>query len=117
MTLGERIRSLRETANLSQAKIEKRTGIKREYLSRIENEGLKNLTLKTLQSLGKGLKVDPAILITDDLEILAVAFNSFEGKSFFNRFRNLSPDHQQQVLNLITFLEHQERNRTCEKKV
>lgn len=70
MTLGKKIRHLRLEANLSQFELEQRTGIKREYLSRLENERLKNVTLKTLRKLGKGLRVNPAIFLTDDPQIL-----------------------------------------------
>lgn len=80
MTLGERIKSLRLTTDLSQGELEQKTGIKREYLSRLEAGKLPNPTLKTLKILAKGLKVDPAVLVTDDLKILAIIVPNEKGK-------------------------------------
>jgi transcriptional regulator with XRE-family HTH domain len=37
MIIGERLRALREERNLSQGHIEKRTGLLRCYVSRVEN--------------------------------------------------------------------------------
>lgn len=66
MTLGERIRHLREAINLSQAELAKRIGMKREYLSRLENGGLDNPTIKTLRRLAKGLRIELAALLIDN---------------------------------------------------
>ena len=57
MTIGEKIKAIRENQGLSQSEIERRTGIKREYLSKIENCELKNPTYNTLQKIAKGLGV------------------------------------------------------------
>lgn len=62
MILGERIRNVRIAAGLSQSQLEKRTGIKREYLSKLETSSLKNPTIDTL------------IKITDGCEITLVKF-------------------------------------------
>jgi len=37
MIIGDRLRTLREQKNLSQGQIEKRTGLLRCYISRVEN--------------------------------------------------------------------------------
>ncbi len=37
MLLGDRLRALRETKKLSQGDIEERSGLKRSYISRVEN--------------------------------------------------------------------------------
>lgn len=37
MLIGDRIRALREAKNLSRGDIENRTGLKRSYVSRVEN--------------------------------------------------------------------------------
>lgn len=85
MTLGERLRSLRLAAELTQAELEQRTGIKREYLSKIENEKLDNPTLKTLQKLAKGLGVNPAALVTDNPKILAIIISPSKRKKYENK--------------------------------
>lgn len=56
-TLGERLKEIRLAKGLSQSEIERRTGLKREYLSKIENCDLKNPTVLTLERLAKGLEV------------------------------------------------------------
>lgn len=72
MTLGKKIRNLREAANLSQTGLEKRTGLKREYLSKLENGKLGNPTIRTLRRIAGGLKVDIVALLTDDPQILTI---------------------------------------------
>lgn len=54
-TLGGKIREIRMAKGLSQSEIERRTGLKREYLSKIENCDLKNPTYLTLKKLAKGM--------------------------------------------------------------
>jgi transcriptional regulator with XRE-family HTH domain len=61
--LGKRIRRLREYKGLSQSEMEKRTGIKREYLSKIETDDLKNPTYFTLIKIAKGLGISVAELL------------------------------------------------------
>lgn len=101
MALGERIRKLRLAAKLSQGDVERESGILREYISKLETGDIENPTFKTLQRLSKGLGVDIDILVTDNPQILAMTILSFE-------LRKLSPAHQQQILEFIAFLEHQE---------
>jgi transcriptional regulator with XRE-family HTH domain len=49
MIIGDRLRSLREEKKLSQGDIEKRTGLFRSYISRVEN----NHTVPTIETLEK----------------------------------------------------------------
>lgn len=72
MKLGKRLKSLRKARNLSQADLEKKTGIKREYLSKMETDDLKNPTLNTMTKPAKGLGfADAAIFLTSDPQVLA----------------------------------------------
>jgi transcriptional regulator with XRE-family HTH domain len=54
--IGERIRSLRESRQLSQGDIEQRSGLLRSYLSRVEN-GHTVPSLETLERLARALEV------------------------------------------------------------
>lgn len=54
MTLGKRIQTARLAKGLSQSQFEKVTGIKREYISKLENDELKNPTYNTLLKIAKG---------------------------------------------------------------
>src|SRR5271170_4211823 len=56
MIIGDRIRSLRETKTLSQGDIEKRTGLLRCYISRVEN-GHTVPSLETLERLAAALEL------------------------------------------------------------
>jgi transcriptional regulator with XRE-family HTH domain len=56
MVLSERLRALREEKNLSQGDIEKRTGLLRFYLSRVEN-GHTTPSIQTLEKLARALEI------------------------------------------------------------
>lgn len=56
MNIGKRLRELRETEGLSQGDIEKRTGLFRSYVSRVEC-GHTTPSLDTLERWAKGLRV------------------------------------------------------------
>jgi transcriptional regulator with XRE-family HTH domain len=56
MIIGERLRELREEKKLSQGDIEKRTGLLRCYLSRVEN-GHTVPAIETLEKLARALEV------------------------------------------------------------
>lgn len=53
MTFGERLKGLRKQYGFSQADMERKTGKKREYLSKFENEHLPNPTIKTVKNIAK----------------------------------------------------------------
>lgn len=56
MIIGDRLRELRETKKLSQGDIEKRTGLLRCYISRVEN-GHTVPSIETLEKLARALEV------------------------------------------------------------
>ncbi len=56
MIIGERLRALRETKKLSQGDIEKRTGLLRCYISRVEN-GHTVPAVETLEKFARALEV------------------------------------------------------------
>ena len=56
MTMAERLRALRERKRLSQGAVEKRIGLLRSYISRLEN-GHSIPTIETLEKLAKALEV------------------------------------------------------------
>lgn len=56
MIIGDRLRVLRETKKLSQGDIEKRTGLLRCYISRVEN-GHTVPSIETLEKMAGALKV------------------------------------------------------------
>lgn len=64
MYVAERIRAYRETKNLSQGDIEKRTGLLRCYISRVEN-GHTVPSLETLEKISRSLEVPLYQLLYD----------------------------------------------------
>ena len=56
VSLGKRIQALREKMGLTQEQLEEKTGVNTKYISAIER-GQKNVTIKTLGKLAKGLNV------------------------------------------------------------
>src|SRR5260370_18985462 len=56
MIMGDRLRELREAKNLSQGGIEKRTGLLRCYISRVEN-GHTVPAIETLEKLARAMEV------------------------------------------------------------
>jgi transcriptional regulator with XRE-family HTH domain len=56
MVIGDRLRTLREIKNLSQGEIEKRTGLLRCYISRVEN-GHTVPAIETLEKFARALDV------------------------------------------------------------
>src|SRR5437899_878130 len=67
MIIGERLRVLREEKNFSQGEIEKRTGLLRCYISRIEN-GHTLPAVETLEKFARALEVPMYHLFYDGEE-------------------------------------------------
>ena len=64
MIIGERIRDIREAKQLSQGDIEKRTGLLRCYVSRVEN-GHTVPAVETLEKFARALEVPTYQLVYD----------------------------------------------------
>ena len=67
MIIGDRLRALREENGLSQGDIEKRTGLIRVYISRIEN-GHTVPSIGTLEKMARALEVPLYVLFYDGEE-------------------------------------------------
>jgi transcriptional regulator with XRE-family HTH domain len=67
MIIGERLRALREEKKLSQGDIEKRTGLLRNYVSRVEN-GHTVPAVETLEKFARALEVPMYQLFYDGEE-------------------------------------------------
>ena len=63
MHIGENIRTYRAALKISQSALEEKTGIRREYLSKIESGFMNNPTIKTVKKLADGLGVSIVALI------------------------------------------------------
>jgi transcriptional regulator with XRE-family HTH domain len=72
MVIGDRIRALREQRGLSQGQIEKRTGLLRCYISRVEN-GHTVPSIETVEKLARALDVPLYQIFWDGEEMPALA--------------------------------------------
>lgn len=68
MIVGERLRILRESKNLSQGDIQKRTGLMRCYISRVEN-GHTVPAVETLYKFARALEVPMYRLFYEDSDV------------------------------------------------
>jgi transcriptional regulator with XRE-family HTH domain len=66
--IGERLKKLRELRKMSQGDVEKRTGLLRCYISRVEN-GHTVPSVDTLEKMARALEIPLYRLFTDDAHI------------------------------------------------
>ena len=62
MNIGKRLRDLREAKGLSQGDIERRSGLLRSYISRVEG-GYTAPSISTLEKFAKALEIEPYQLL------------------------------------------------------
>src|SRR3984893_7195484 len=67
MNIGDRLRTLREAKNFTQGEVEKRTGVLRTYVSRVEN-GNAVPSVETLEKFARALEVPTYQLFYDGEE-------------------------------------------------
>jgi transcriptional regulator with XRE-family HTH domain len=67
MVIAERLKALREQKNMSQADIERRTGLLRCYISRVEN-GHTVPAIETLEKMARAMEVPTYALFYDGKE-------------------------------------------------
>jgi transcriptional regulator with XRE-family HTH domain len=79
MVIGDKLKQLRETKKLSQGDIEKRTGLLRCYISRVEN-GHTVPSVDTLEKMARALEVPMYRLFTDEgrIEKPKISFSKAE---------------------------------------
>jgi transcriptional regulator with XRE-family HTH domain len=70
MVIGDKLKALREQKKLSQGDIQKRTGLLRCYVSRVEN-GHTVPSVDTLEKMARALEVPMYRLFTDDEHVKA----------------------------------------------
>jgi transcriptional regulator with XRE-family HTH domain len=68
MVIGERLKELRKEKQISQGDVEKRTGLLRCYISRVEN-GHTVPAIETLEKMARALEVPMYRLFTDEDKI------------------------------------------------
>ena len=108
-TLSDYVRRIRNEKHLSCADIEKRSArfgkrIAGSYVNRIENDPTLNPTAVALRALANGLGVPVPELLVRALGITSHEGHSMEEWSLVTRYRELSPERQEDVLNIVDLL-------------
>ncbi len=68
MTIGERLKSLRELKGLSQNELARRAGINRPTISELESGRQQDVTVETARRLARALEVSLNMLVGEDEE-------------------------------------------------
>lgn len=66
MSLGSRLRTIREARNMSQSEVSAATGLSQSYISSIENDQRINVSKEALKKIAKSLNVPPDSLTHED---------------------------------------------------
>jgi transcriptional regulator with XRE-family HTH domain len=116
MIIGDRLRIMREEKGFSQGEIEKRTGLLRCYVSRVEN-GHTIPSIETLEKLARALEIPLYQLFYDGEEPPALSNllnrrtaediawgNSGKERRYFMRFRQQLGKMEEDDRNLLLFL-------------
>jgi transcriptional regulator with XRE-family HTH domain len=103
MTVGERIRQVRESARMSQDELAKRMGYKdRSSISKIEKGNDDNIYLDTVQKVAEILNCSPLYLMGWDNDSEKPL--SKEDYEFIVTYRQLSDEQKKLVDNMLTVL-------------
>ncbi len=104
MNLGDAIRKIRHSKGLSQGEMQKRTGILRSYLSRVEN-GHTVPSLATLQRLATAMEVRLADFFSPDGGIVPEPQLSEAATEYLGELKsylpNLSAEQKQELLDMV----------------
>lgn len=113
MVISERLKALREHKKLSQGDIEKRTGLARVYISRVEN-GHTVPSIETLEKLARAMEVPMYALFYDGEEPPAPEHPKIRGDGgwgssgqdarMLSRFRRLLRQTNRADLKLLLFV-------------
>ena len=116
MLIGDKLRTLREAKQFSQGEIEKRTGLLRCYISRVEN-GHTVPAIDTLEKLARALEIPmyqlfydgekppkPPALPRRTAEDASAWGSSGEDEKMLHRFRKLLSRTDEKDLKLLLFL-------------
>jgi transcriptional regulator with XRE-family HTH domain len=109
MDIGKRLKELREAKNLSQGDIERRSGLLRSYISRVEG-GYTVPSLATLERFAKALGVEPyQLLYQSELRPKPVKMPEQENltkplKKLIKQFEGMPASHRNILLTMASKL-------------
>lgn len=114
MTLGERIRDLRQKAGLTQEELAKEIGYStKTSISKIENDVL-DINQSTIVALARALKTTPSVLMGWSESIKTTPFPNANEQELIKIYRNVNEDGQDYIMQTARMVEGTERYRKYE---
>lgn len=113
MQIGERIKQLRNKANLTQEELANLLGLKKVSIQKYENGGITNIKSETLEKLGEIFEVSPAYImgwdkfdnidttqIKEDVQILEIIkeYCGYVGIELYQIFDKLNEEGKRKIL-------------------
>ena len=112
MTLGQRVKALREKLGMNQRELADKSGINQANISRIESEKVEQMMSEALGRLARalGVTVDYLVGRTEALTPDEIIQSDPTAEYIFRGYEKLSAEGRAQLKNFIRFLEEQEEN-------
>jgi len=112
MSLGQRVKALREKLDMNQKELADKSGITQATISRIESQQVKQLKSEALSRLAEALRVTVDYLVgrTDTLTPDEIIQSDPTAEYIFRGYEKLSADGRAQLKSFIRFLEDQEQS-------
>ena len=118
MTLGLRIKKLRQRKKMNQKELAQASGISQATISRLEADLVMQLKSDALSRLASalGTTVDYLIGREDTMSESDNQTSNSEAQDLLNSFKELSPDGRQELLNYLDYLESKMTQQPEKKK-
>ena len=113
MSLGEKVKELREKKGMNQKELSKASAITQATISRIEKGKVNQLKSEALKRLADALgsTIDYLVDKTDKLTPNDILQSDDTAKHLFRGYEKLSSDGRKQLINFVNFLEGKEIGR------
>ncbi len=113
MSLGRRVRDLREKLGMNQKELANASQITQATISRIESEEVHQLKSEALKRLAKALKttVDYLIGKTDKMTPSDIVDSDPQAKAIFRGYEKLSKEGKKQLADFLRYLQGSERDK------
>lgn len=110
MTVGDRIRKVREYSGISQTDLAKRVKIAKQTLYKYEMNIITNIPSNTIENIAEILKISPAYLMgwednltTDNADLIPDILSDDVLIEHIKKLKQLSKEHQQTIYDNIAY--------------
>ena len=83
MTLGDKIRNIRKSKNMTQEQLAEKIGVKRSVISKYENNSV-NISVDTIEKIANALGVETSELLYEQSELIAQVKRMFDMHDVLN---------------------------------